>query len=82
MAGFVAQLEPVNAMAHGAPGFVWRLPTEDGDATAIRPYDDDRILINVCDGRRGPQRRTSTTIFPKLSFASIRRCASATCSNP
>jgi len=47
MAGFVAELEPVNALADSAPGFVWRLQTEAGDATAIRPYDDDTILINM-----------------------------------
>jgi hypothetical protein len=47
MAGFVAELEPVNALADSSPGFVWRLKTEEGDATAIRPYDDDKILINM-----------------------------------
>lgn len=47
MAGFVARLEEINAIADQAPGFAWRLQTEDGDATAIRPYDDDRILINL-----------------------------------
>jgi Domain of unknown function (DUF3291) len=47
MAGFVAELEPVNALADSSPGFVWRLKTEEGDATAIRPYDDDTILINM-----------------------------------
>jgi heme-degrading monooxygenase HmoA len=26
---------------------VWRLKTEEGDATALRPYDDDRILFNL-----------------------------------
>jgi heme-degrading monooxygenase HmoA len=45
--GFVDELEPVNAIADAAPGFVWRLQTEDGDATAIRPYEDDRLLINL-----------------------------------
>ena len=47
MAGFVAQLERINALADSTRGFVWRLQTEDGDATAIRPYADDRILINL-----------------------------------
>ena len=47
MAGFVAELEPVNALADASPGFVWRLQTDEGDATAIRPYDDDMILINM-----------------------------------
>ncbi len=47
LAGFVAQLEPVNALADGAPGFVWRLQTEDGDATAIRAFGDDRLIVNM-----------------------------------
>jgi hypothetical protein len=47
LAGFVEALEPVNALADAAPGFVWRLQTEDGDATAIRPYDDDMVLVNM-----------------------------------
>ena len=47
MAGFVAQLAEINALAERTPGFVWRLKTEDDDATAIRPYDDERIIVNM-----------------------------------
>ena len=47
MAEFVALLPDVNALADQSPGFVWRLQTEDGDATAVRPYEDARILINL-----------------------------------
>jgi hypothetical protein len=47
MAEFVAQLAEINALADRTPGFVWRLQTEDGDATAVRPYEDTRILINL-----------------------------------
>jgi hypothetical protein len=48
MEGFRAQLDPINALADRAPGFVWRLQTEDGNATAIRPYDgDDLMAINM-----------------------------------
>ena len=48
MAGFRARLDPVNALADQSPGFVWRLQTEDGDATAIRPYEDDDLMaINL-----------------------------------
>lgn len=48
MEGFRSQLEPINALADGSPGFVWRLQTEDGDATAIRPYADDALMaINM-----------------------------------
>jgi hypothetical protein len=47
LAGFMAGIEPVNAVADAAPGFVWRL--EDGDgpgATALRPRGPD-FLVNL-----------------------------------
>ena len=47
MAEFVARLDEINALADRSPGFVWRLQTEDGDATAIRPFDDDMIIITM-----------------------------------
>jgi uncharacterized protein DUF3291 len=51
---FMDGLDPVNALAEQAPGFVWRY-TADGtnNATAARPLPDDRILINfgVWDSR-------------------------------
>ncbi len=47
MAGFVGRLEALNALADSSPGFVWRLQTEDGDATAIRAFADERILFNL-----------------------------------
>jgi hypothetical protein len=47
LAAFVEALDPVNALADGSPGFVWRLQTEDGDATAIRAFDDDMLLVNM-----------------------------------
>lgn len=46
LAGFVARLADINALADAAPGFVWRFQTEAGDATALRPYEDDRLLVN------------------------------------
>jgi hypothetical protein len=45
--GFVSQLDPVNATADAADGFVWRLKTEDGNATAIRVYDDEWLIVNM-----------------------------------
>lgn len=47
MRDFVERLEEINALADGSPGFVWRLQTEAGNATYLRPYDDDRIIINM-----------------------------------
>ena len=46
-ADFVASLEPVNARADTAPGFVWRLQTESGDATAVRASDDPLLIVNL-----------------------------------
>jgi hypothetical protein len=46
MAEFVASLGEINALADSSPGFVWRFQTEVCDATGIRPYDDDRIIVN------------------------------------
>lgn len=47
MAGFVARLERLNALAERAPGFVWRLQTDDNDATAKRLFEDELILFNL-----------------------------------
>ena len=46
MADFVANLDRINALAEASHGFVWRLQTEEGDATAMRPMGED-TLINV-----------------------------------
>ena len=43
----------MNAVADAAPGFVWRLQTEDGDATAVRGFEPDAagagggVVINM-----------------------------------
>lgn len=48
MEGFRNGLGPINAIADATPGFVWRLQTEDGDATAIRPDPGDELMaINM-----------------------------------
>ncbi|HEY1510229.1 MAG TPA: DUF3291 domain-containing protein [Solirubrobacteraceae bacterium] len=47
MAEFVAALDRVNAIADRSPGFVWRLQTEEGDATAIRAFEDELVIINM-----------------------------------
>ena len=43
----MAALEPINAIADAAPGFVWRLQDEAGDAIAIRPFEDESLMINM-----------------------------------
>ena len=44
MKGFRDQLDPVNALADSTPGFVWRLQTDEGNATAIRPDAADALM--------------------------------------
>jgi hypothetical protein len=46
LADFVANLEPVNALADRADGFVWRLADGD-DATSIRVFDDNWLIVNM-----------------------------------
>lgn len=47
LADFVDNLERINTLGDGWPGFVWRLQTDDGDATAIRAFDDPDIIVNL-----------------------------------
>jgi hypothetical protein len=47
MTGFVSRLVEINALADQAPGFIWRLQSEEGDATSINVFDDDLKLINM-----------------------------------
>jgi Domain of unknown function (DUF3291) len=52
MADFAASLDRINAVAESSQGFVWRLQTDDGDATSIRPFEDPNMLVNMsvwCD---------------------------------
>lgn len=47
VAPFMEALDRVNAIADAAPGFVWRLQTDDGNATSIQAFDDPRTLVNM-----------------------------------
>jgi len=47
MDGFVTRIAALNALADSSPGFIWRLQTEEGDATSIRVFDDELILFNL-----------------------------------
>ena len=47
MADFAANLDRINALAERTPGFVWRLQTEEGNATAIRPFENENLLVNM-----------------------------------
>jgi hypothetical protein len=47
LADFVANLDRINALAQEAPGFVWRLQSDDGNATDIKVTDDPQFIINM-----------------------------------
>ncbi|MER5445962.1 DUF3291 domain-containing protein [Streptomyces sp. NPDC002766] len=44
---FVDNLDPVNADADAADGFVWRLQSDGGDATDIAVFGDEWLIINM-----------------------------------
>jgi hypothetical protein len=44
---FTDNLEPVNAVADAADGFVWRLKTEAGDATDLRIFGEEWLMVNM-----------------------------------
>jgi hypothetical protein len=48
IADFAANLDRINALADGQPGFVWRLKGEGNNATDIQPKPDDPLFaINM-----------------------------------
>ena len=47
MAEFMENLEPTNALADAAPGFIWRLQMPDGNATSLQVFDDVLIIVNM-----------------------------------
>lgn len=47
IAEFMDNLDKVNALAERAEGFVWRLKDESGNATAIRPFPDPDMAVNL-----------------------------------
>ncbi len=52
LAGFMAELDPVNALADTAPGFVWRLVGEgDSNATSVKGFEAEPspagVIVNM-----------------------------------
>lgn len=47
MADFVNNLDRINEIAESSTGFVWRLKGDDNNATTLRVFDDDFLIINV-----------------------------------
>lgn len=47
MAGFVDQLDEINALAECSAGFVWRLKDDSGSATDIQVTGDPQLIVNM-----------------------------------
>ena len=47
MADFVNNLDRINGIAEKSPGFVWRLTGDENNATALRVFEDDFLIINM-----------------------------------
>jgi hypothetical protein len=46
-AGFIDNLDRINSLADGSPGFIWRYLSSDNDAEAKRVFASDMLLFNM-----------------------------------
>jgi hypothetical protein len=47
MADFVANLDAINTLAEKSVGFVWRLKDETNNATSVKVFNDDFLIVNM-----------------------------------
>ena len=47
MTDFVNNLDRINALAEQSEGFVWRLVDDTNNATSIKIFDDDFLIVNM-----------------------------------
>jgi hypothetical protein len=71
--GFRAELDPINALADADPGLAWRLQTDAGNATDIRPTDDDLFIINLSVWRSIEALRAFTYTSAHVHVLRLRR---------
>ncbi|WP_457031612.1 DUF3291 domain-containing protein [Kitasatospora sp. P5_F3] len=70
LADFVTALDPVNALAESAEGFVWRLADSATDGT-VRIFEDDWLIVNMSVWR-GPD-ALETFVYSPEHIAVLRR---------
>ena len=74
MHGFVSRLAELNALADGSDGFVWRMQDGEGAGnTYLRPFDDDRIIVNMSVWESVEQLRAFTYLGPHAEILRQRR---------
>ncbi len=44
---FVNNLDRINELAEQSQGFIWRLKGDDNNATALRIFEDDFLIVNM-----------------------------------
>lgn len=47
MKEFVDNLDTINKLAEESDGFVWRLKDESNNATALNPFNDEQVIVNI-----------------------------------
>lgn len=47
IAGFVGELDSINQLAEGSPGFIWRLQSDEGNATDLTYNEDPLTIVNL-----------------------------------
>lgn len=47
MADFTNNLDQINRLAEESEGFIWRLKDENNNATSIKIFEDDSIIVNM-----------------------------------
>lgn len=47
MADFKNNLDRINELAESSDGFIWRLKDADNNATSIKVFDDDFMIVNM-----------------------------------
>ena len=78
LSDFVANLDRINALADDSPGFVWRLQTEDGDATGIDYFGSDKIVnLSVWESVETLHRKSGSRKWARHTWCSG-GCLSAT----
>jgi len=71
--GFVEGLAPINALADAAPGFVWRLQDESGDATGVAYDPDPLLIVNLSVWESAEALHAFTYAGPHVEFLRRRR---------
>ena len=73
MAGFFDNLDRINKLAEESPGFVWRLQSDQGNATDIILTEDPTFLINMSVWTSVEALRAYTYTTEHLAFIKRRK---------